>query len=290
MNFINFIKQDIEKNTEKIISSGNINKRFTLKKSNNIENNKFLNNIINNNNSKLIENNIIINNNPFITKIKWIKYNNYSCRYDSFLTLFIGCIYEFLDIFNNNKITHFNYLLDKCKLLINGDDNIVDIIWQYFIKNKLDVLKTSNKNGNMIILEDGYHQLGYVNQLFSIFDYSEYFCIQLAKENKCLNCGYNSKEIITNKKCLVSIDDNFLSLNSLDTIFLFLIPEMKKIKCQFCQTNLNTLEITYNINNYPKFLSLILDFDSYDELLKIKQKILNKIKQTIKKTIMNLII
>ena len=30
MNFINFIKQDIEKNTEKIISSGNINKRFTL--------------------------------------------------------------------------------------------------------------------------------------------------------------------------------------------------------------------------------------------------------------------
>ena len=82
MNFINFIKQDIEKNTEKIISSGNINKRFTLKKSNNIENNKYLNNIINNN-SKIIENNIIINNNPFITKIKWIKYNNYSCRYDS---------------------------------------------------------------------------------------------------------------------------------------------------------------------------------------------------------------
>ena len=40
--------------------------------------------------------NVNIDNNPILTNIKWIVYNRFSCRYDSFITLYIGC---FSDIY-----------------------------------------------------------------------------------------------------------------------------------------------------------------------------------------------
>lgn len=85
-----------------------------------------------------------------MTNIQWIKYNNYSCRDDSFLTLFIGCMHGYLSIFNNNLNKDILFLIDKSKNIINGDYLQIDKIWEYFIKQKIDIFKTENINNSII--------------------------------------------------------------------------------------------------------------------------------------------
>ena len=58
----------------------------------------------------------------------------------------------------------------------------------------MDVLKTETKNGKLITIKCGYHQLGYVNQLFSKFDKKDNFCIEFIEQEKCINYGYINKE------------------------------------------------------------------------------------------------
>ena len=49
-------------------------------------------------------------NNPYLTDINWIKYNKYFCRYNSFLTMFIFCIYQYILLFNTKINIHIKLL------------------------------------------------------------------------------------------------------------------------------------------------------------------------------------
>ena len=234
-----------------------------------------------NSHSKLDMNHKNICINPYLTEIEWIKYNNYSCRYDSFLTLFIGCLYGYLSIFNNNLNKDILFVIEKSKYLINGNFSVIDEIWKYFIDQKIDILKTVKIDNNLITINDGFHDFGYVNQLFSIFETSDIFCLKYIIEGKCFNCNTILNPNYEYNKCLISINDNFLNLNILDSIFLFLIPEKKKISCNICKLELCSLELTYSIINYPKYLAFIFDYNEYSVLLKLKKEILKKIKSSI---------
>lgn len=53
---------------------------------------------------------------------------------------------------------------------------------------------------------DGFHDFGYVNQLFSIFDNSYLFCIKLLIEGKCIYCNILLNPNYKYNKCLISIN------------------------------------------------------------------------------------
>ena len=67
-----------------------------------------------------------------------------------------------------------------------------------------------------------------MNPIFSIFNGNAFFCLEIVKELKCVNWEYKKIENIQFKKYLISINDNYLELNSLDSIILFLTPVNSK--------------------------------------------------------------
>ena len=213
-------------------------------------------------------------NNPYLTDINWIKYNQYSCRYDSFLTMFIFCMYEYISLFTTKINIHIKFLLEKTKKIIKGEFEIIDEIWKYFIKENIDILKTNTINGIKIIVDDGFHEIGYVNQLYKIFENEELFCIKIIKKGECINCNY--KNIFSHEylKPLISINSNYLNIFKLENIINFMIPASKTIECPNCNLNIKSFNIIYEIENLPKYLFFLFDYDNYSSLLGNKKEIL----------------
>lgn len=63
------------------------------------------------------------------------------------------------------------------KYILN--EEIIDDIWKYFITNNYDINKSKIENGNLIVIDNGFHKFGYVNQLFNILKSNNLFCILL---------------------------------------------------------------------------------------------------------------
>jgi len=149
-------------------------------------------------------------NNPFLTDIIWIKYNQTFFGYDSFLTIFLFCIYEYLLLYKPTNNIYVKFILEKSEKSINGEFEVNDEILKYLIKENIDILKTNTVNGKIIVVDDGYHKIWCVNQLFKIFDNDTLFCIKLIKKSECINRNY--KNIISYEylKPLISINDNYL--------------------------------------------------------------------------------
>ena len=122
----------------------NIDKKIIKKVSNIKYKPKSTQNIIN----KSILNNDINNN------IKWLVYDSYSCRYDSFLFIYIFCIKRLLE--ENNK-----YINDNIQIIniisneiLNANYNGVNLkIWDIIDKNKknYEFLLYNNKDFNTIM-------------------------------------------------------------------------------------------------------------------------------------------
>lgn len=78
-------------------------------------------------------------------------------------------------------------------------------------------------------------------------------------------------------RSLISITDEFLSLNNLESILILITPENKKDKCSICKLPIDTLNIIYKINTFLKYLTLIFEYDHYTDLYDKKDLIIDKI-------------
>lgn len=291
INFINFIKKEALRFEDMNNSNMNSNIKFKSKYSK-FSINKYKNNCYNDINiiaNKKINSNKfnIINNtnlntkslNIYLTKNKWFIWHNNSCRYDSFVTIFYYILNNYLKIFEKDLNMHIKYLLNNMENIQNkiNSNEFIDSIWKYMINNNIDILKSKVKNNKLVIEDGGFYKVGYINQIFSIFNNNELFCIRLEKNEICKNCNFKNNSI-EYKNLFCRIDQNNIAFNTLKGIILNNIPENNSIKCQNCNLSLNTKSINYNIYNLPKFLFLIFEFDTFYLLKSNRNKILNLLK------------
>ena len=121
---------------------------------------------------------------------KWFTYKNNSCRYDSFITMNIFILQEYINNINITqfKLNEFEKLISNVKMI--PDENKRNNIWQFCIDNKIDILQTMPNNSN-IVLYNGYEKYGMICQLFSLFKNNEHFCPAEQKFETCEFCGTN---------------------------------------------------------------------------------------------------
>ena len=164
INFINFIRNDAFKIETNNNANTNNNIRFKSKKSK-FESSKYTEKKIfsneNSNNKAKIKslnfNNIFssINLENNITNINWIKWHNYSCWYDCFLTLFCFIFFDYLKENKNLLNKDINYLVNVDKGNFQFNNELIDDIWKYMINNNIDINVSKQRNGviNLVLMD-----------------------------------------------------------------------------------------------------------------------------------------
>ena len=227
LNFITFIRN--EANRIEKINNDNINANIKFKaKYSKFNTNKYTEkkfNNVNNVNNITIDTNFF---NPFTksyknshqTNIQWIIWHSYSCRYDSFITLYTFTLYDYLKKNNNfmtSDLIYINNFIEKNHFKFSF--NLIDELWKYMIYNNIDINETLKKDGIIQIIDDGFHKSGFVSQLFSIFKRNILFCIQYEEEEKCTNCFFSKNNYIYNDP-LLKINENFLDFIKIESVIL----------------------------------------------------------------------
>ena len=69
--------------------------------------------------------------------------------------------------------------------------------------------------------------------------------VEYIKKVYCKNCKFKEIPKTEYNKCLICTMDDFLYLDNLESILLFIIPENKKESCNICKYKINSLEISY---------------------------------------------
>ena len=143
---------------------------------------KTLKNILKQNNEYKINVETNLNQIGIITEFKCLTYYSNSCRYDTFITFYIFYIFDYMNKIIN-KLNPIIYKIHNLIINIKKDFNRKnrDLLWKYFIDNKIDIFSTDINNKNSI-LENGYRVNGFIVQLFSIFKNNVNFNIKEKKK------------------------------------------------------------------------------------------------------------
>lgn len=174
-----------------------------------------------------------------------MKYNNFSCRYDSFFLIYSFIIKNSLTS-NKNEINSnleiLNLISDEILTLnsYNLNNGIWDIIDKY--KSNYDFLKISYKNENTI------------NKLLHILNNNKNFCISFLSNEGCNKCLINKSE----KKFLsavINYDINYLHTFNIEQLIYFNLKNDIFI-CPFCGYS-NDKIIDINNKSYFKIINNI---------------------------------
>ena len=290
INLLNFLKNEEVRITNNLI---NDEKNFTNSINDNYKQN------INNINLNEIEENISLLN---INEVNWIKWKFNSCRYDSFIILYITTFEKYL----RDKLSDCNILinsLNKVALELIQDPGAYSRFefWKECDNYGLDV---PNKFTSLYLKE------GYISGLFTIYNNNDDFCIKTNITYQCFKCGfYNEKKNIYSK-CLINLTEELLNFNSLNNIISYkyqfslttcdecinknLSDKQDKYKNIIDKTigdYIKTLGINYDNITLPNFLIFIMDID-YNVLKKedIQKKLINLLSEetNINSTLYNL--
>ena len=105
-------------------------------------------------------------------------------------------------------------LINTCKeLLKNPDNHIRFYFWKYLSDLNLDINNTNKK-------EDNYKKFGYINQMFSILNGNENFCIL---EEKILSCNKYNKDynnLPFYRRPLITKSSDELDYKDISSIFI----------------------------------------------------------------------
>ena len=268
--FIKFLKSESErirnkltKNTESNLLQKAKNTKFGLEKYT----------------EKLYETKMNISENKFfITNFQWLQYSNNSCRYDVFATLYIFCLYDYIQenmINMNTNIKNIHSLMSNIKINPNNDG--IKALWLYCIKNKIDVERTEINNIDNVV-NSGFGLNGAIVQLFAIFKNEENFCIKEKRQEVCQICN-NIKEFEPSfHSHLIIIDEAGLNMNTIELNIYYSLVYEGLMPCNKCKLGINfpSARITYEIVNYPKFLFVLFDMRSYQHL-KLKKDLIKKL-------------
>ena len=296
--FINFINNEINRIDEELAKNENVNVLYEIKNTKfGIE--KYAPNIRNNNKKDEIiplneEKSKVLN-----ISDKWLTQKGNNCRYNAFITLFYFTISSSLEKIEDNNLkllNGLNKLILKLSEEIN-EKNYYDIII-FLQKNKFDsnnlkideILNERDETKKEILIQNlkiddaiDFSSSGYVVQLFSIFNNSQYFCIKENKSIECFICGIKKVEEIKDMQPFIFINNTNISEKSIFNLLLSKYKENYSYACD-CRKNLPKsedvlcLKIKYNIISYPLFIFLLFDFE-YPELSSFENNIFKLVEE-----------
>ena len=229
-------------------------------------------------------------------KFNWFINDELSCAYDSITTVYIFSLYPFIKkiYFENNEIKikdqnskfifecYTEFILNIIQKYTNNEMNFYSLYFE-FIKNKNDLnfldIKMNEINVEIPLIST-----------YRIFQNNDIFCLKYEKIFKCNgNCKYKNK-FKDNKISLpyLNLSENNLNNNkNLDLssiIFNDIFEPFSKIcdQNECIENNNNILNIYYNNIVIPYVLSIHIDIEEYDTLLKYKPRINSVFADTIK--------
>ena len=238
-----------------------------------------------NNINKITNNNEIVYKNEKKNKILWINNYKLSCALDSFITIFLFSIYIKLNKEDYKNDSNFNddfnkyifiLLMDFCDYILrnylNKNFYFYETYIEYYEKNNLfNFLLLQNAEVNEFIP---------ITTIFRSLYNNKYFIIEYEKTCRCTgNCQYkNQKTFRLYSQPFIDITANNLdnkNNKNFQELFLNEIYENKSKLCDEneCINHENILDISYNILNLPKILSISISILSYDELINYKDKV-----------------
>ena len=174
----------------------------------------------------------------------------------------------------NNYIQNIHPLLTNIKNNPNHDG--INHLWEYCIRNKIDIERTEINNSENIV-QNGFGINGAVVQLFSIFKNDKNFCIEERRKEICQICNNIREFDPTFHSHLIIIDEGGLNLNSIELNISYSLVYDGLMPCDKCNlgNNFPTSRIIYEIISYPKFLFILFDMRSYEQLKRKKELMKN---------------
>ena len=235
-------------------------------------------------------NNIIINNDVY-----FLKYNLYSCRYDSFFLIQSFVINLYIDKNNIKLENESSKTIKKIgDILFNlNKDNLDKGLWEIIDFYNLDNIGiTSNTLG--------YKNLFPISNIFNWLKKENFFCIKYNEITICNNCGYNKNEIFYFTP-LIPINLVHLNCKDLSEVIRLLF-EPTSSSCEKCSfenyaegiLKKNSFFMTCKQKiiksyNLPDLLSFIFDLSNeherdenqYNNLIKLKDEYKHLIQEEI---------
>ena len=222
---------------------------------------------------------------------EWLKQKFNNCRYNAFITLFY---FNFSSYIKDNEEKNTMHLKELNELIIRlsedvNDKNYLDIII-YLQKNKFDtnnflidnIIKEKDEEKKLLLIDKMNTNIdvdttssGYINQLFSIFNNNDNFCLKESKSTECILCGKKDIEYIKESKPFLYINNTNINDTHIFNILLTRCTEKYTYDCECRKDSSEDLlctKVKYNIESYPDYLMVLFDM-SYSELEKYKDNI-----------------
>ena len=139
-------------------------------------------------------------------------------------------------------------------------------------------------NDKNTVIDNGFGKSGYIIQLFQIFKNNSYFCLKEVRNELCEICSYNKKYPESLHDHIIACNEYTINFKKIETIMSYSLIIDGLTLCEKCNLDENTPTscIYYNITDYPNFLFVLFDFNSYHVLLKYKDKIKNLLVENLK--------
>ena len=138
--------------------------------------------------------------------------------------------------------------------------------------NKIDIEKAEINNVDLTV-ESGFGLNGANTQLFSIFKNDYNFCIQEKRQKACRICHNILYFTPSFHSHLIIVNAPSLKMNKIEMIINYSLVYEGLMTFNNCilGKNFPTSIKTYQIINYPKFLFILFDLRSYEQLKKNKK-------------------
>ena len=167
-----------------------------------------------------------------LNKVSWIKWKNYSCRYDSFLTIFALTLYpkfkEFHESSADKRHKNYNHYVELCNSSVSLSkaktiverQNIVEQFWVKMFLEKFD----DTPPGSM----------GIIQQLMGFF--KPLICLQpyIKRVQVCRFCEFNESKKIRMPLPISIQDLGDLNFSSIQQYYDWFINEKNLETCEIC--------------------------------------------------------
>ena len=125
-----------------------------------------------------------------IQNLQWLKNFGNLCRYDNFLTIFFGSIYNNIKIVKdlyNDFICQTCYTIED--IIKNRKYKAIEKLWKFFIAKRLDYNMVFAPENKSSFNDNGFGVSGCVYQIFKMFENEYDFCLKEKRRHECFNCN-----------------------------------------------------------------------------------------------------
>ena len=215
------------------------------------------------NKNKDIPQNIPLKNN-IVSSRKWLKFNRYSCRYDTFFLIYTFVVRLYLMNIN----TEFkNYIVDLYNKISEDILNLNETELNNGIWNIIDIYKYNNE-----FLKQEYQEYNTIRQLLDKFEKNDLFCFKYSCIEGCTNCipPIQSEKYLPPIFCF---DNNYIHMFTITGLIYNQLKNTNSVcyKCGYFKEKI----IDENIKNYyititkvqcPLFIMIGFEFSLPEDL------------------------